>query len=116
MPAVGTDLYNWKNTQSGSGSRGLDHLIEKEIESNEGSTVWRDRKVRLIDCIALKNGAMRSNKWEENYSDFEAHDGMPAVGTKLYNGKRISWAVDLQVRFIRLRRRLNPMKGTPCEK
>jgi hypothetical protein len=30
---------------------------EKESESNEGGTVWRDGKVRLKDCIASKKSA-----------------------------------------------------------
>ena len=34
-------------------------MIEKETESNEGSTVWRDIKVRLQDCIASKNAGKR---------------------------------------------------------
>jgi hypothetical protein len=54
MPAKGTKLYNWKQTQLSSRPAGLDHKIEKEVESNEGSIVWRDRKTRLIDCIASK--------------------------------------------------------------
>ncbi len=46
----------------------LDAMIEKEKEANEGSTVWSSRKVRLINCIALKSSVKHSNKWEENYT------------------------------------------------
>jgi hypothetical protein len=47
--------------------------------------MWRDRKVRLVDCIALKNSVKRSKKWEENYADFEAHNRRSVKGTKLYD-------------------------------
>jgi hypothetical protein len=36
-------------------------MIEKEIEANEGSTVWSVRKVRLIHCIALKSNAKHND-------------------------------------------------------
>jgi hypothetical protein len=38
-----------------SGSSGLDAKIEKEIKANEGSTMWSDRKVRMVHCIVQKN-------------------------------------------------------------
>ena len=37
-------------------------MIEKETESNEGSTVWRDIKVRLQDCIASKVAGKREHE------------------------------------------------------
>ncbi len=32
--------------------------IAKEIEENDGGTVWSDRKDRLKRCIAVKNNDM----------------------------------------------------------
>jgi hypothetical protein len=29
-----------------------------------------------------------SDKWEEQFIDFEAHGGMPALGARLYNWKK----------------------------
>jgi hypothetical protein len=64
----------------------LDAKIKKEIEANEGGTVWRDSKARLLDCIVQKQRVMPSRDvWEENYADFEACDGLPTKGTKEYN-------------------------------
>ena len=57
MPAVGTKSFYWQKTHLSSGPKGLNSKIEKESESNEGGTVWRDRKVRLKDCIASKKSA-----------------------------------------------------------
>jgi hypothetical protein len=51
-----------------SGPAGLDAKIKKEVEVNEGGIMWRVRDV-----------------WEENYTDVEACDGMPAKGAKEYN-------------------------------
>jgi hypothetical protein len=44
MPAKGTKLYIWQKNQLSSVPKGLDAIIEKEIEANEGSTAWRDKK------------------------------------------------------------------------
>ncbi len=52
-------------TQLSSWPSGLDAKIEKEIESNEGSTVYSDRKVRLFYCIARKISVKRSDEHEE---------------------------------------------------
>jgi hypothetical protein len=57
MPAKGTKEYNWKATQLKSGCSGLNAKIKKEIEVNEGGTVWRDRKARMAGCIATKLNA-----------------------------------------------------------
>jgi hypothetical protein len=40
-----------ETTQLSSGPFGLDAKIKKEIEANEGGTMWRHRKARLLDCI-----------------------------------------------------------------
>jgi hypothetical protein len=56
--------------------------MKKEFQTNEGGTVWRDRKVRLLDCITQKTRVMhRRDVWEEICTDFEACDGKPAKGT-----------------------------------
>lgn len=52
-----TVLYDWRKTQLWNGRTDLDYNTEKESESNEGGTVWRDGKVRLKDCIASKKSA-----------------------------------------------------------
>jgi hypothetical protein len=49
MPAKGTPEYNWTKHHLSGGSFGLDGKIKKEIEANEGGTMWRDRKARLFD-------------------------------------------------------------------
>jgi hypothetical protein len=64
----------------------LDAKIKKEIKANEGGTVWRDRKARLLDCVAQKKSVMPSRDvWEENYTKFEAYQGIPKRDTKEYN-------------------------------
>jgi hypothetical protein len=45
MHANGTKSYIWKQPQLSIGPYGMDCKIEKEIEANEGSTMWSDRKV-----------------------------------------------------------------------
>jgi hypothetical protein len=49
MPAKETKEYHWRQTQLSSGHFGLDAKIKKEIEANEGGTVWKDRKARFLD-------------------------------------------------------------------
>jgi hypothetical protein len=44
MPVKGTTEYNQRQTQLSSGHFGLDAKIKKEVEENEGGTMWRDRK------------------------------------------------------------------------
>jgi len=56
MPAAGTTLFNWKQSQL-SKKQGLDNKIEEEHEFNEGVTVWRKRRVRFMNCIAQKKSA-----------------------------------------------------------
>jgi hypothetical protein len=57
MPERDSVLYDWRKTQLRNGRTDLDYNTEKESESNEGGTVWRDRKVRPKDCIASKKSA-----------------------------------------------------------
>jgi hypothetical protein len=39
--------------------------------------------------LAQKNSDMRNNKREEQFKEFEACNGMPAKGTKLYKNDSI---------------------------
>jgi hypothetical protein len=57
MPARGTKENNWKNNQLSNGPFSLNSKIKKEIKANEGGTVQRDRKAKLLDCIATKMSA-----------------------------------------------------------
>ena len=84
MPAVGSTLYNWTRRLSNGH---LDAMIEKEIAENEGSTLWMDRKARLVDCVAQLKGAKKDDKWEEQYVEFKTCVEN-AVGSKLYNWKQ----------------------------
>ncbi len=52
MPEEGTKLYTWQQNQLSNGSAALNAKIGKEIEDNEGSTIWSDQRVRLVNCIA----------------------------------------------------------------
>ena len=88
MHVLGTKLHNWQKNQLSNRPTSLDARIEKEIATNEWGTVWSDRKGRLESSIAQKYRAMRSDKWEEQYAVFQAHMGMPARGTKLYNWQK----------------------------
>ena len=81
VPVKGTKLHTWQMSQM-SGCAGLGYKIEKGTELNDGGT-WSDRKARLKSCITKK----RNNKWEEQYTVFEAHVSMPVVGTTLFNWK-----------------------------
>ncbi len=62
--------------------------IRKEIAENEESTVWRDRRERLLNCVAQKKRDTLGNKWETKYAEFERCVEMPAVGTTLYHWKQ----------------------------
>ena len=86
VPVKGTKLHTWQMSQM-SGCAGLGYKIEKGTELNDGGT-WSDRKARLKSCIAQKNHGMHNIKWDEQYIEFEAHVGVPAVGTTLYNWKK----------------------------
>ena len=56
--AVGSKLYNWKQNWLNK----VDAMIEKEIAENEASTVWTDRKARLVDCVAQLKAVHRVRK------------------------------------------------------
>ena len=58
--------------------------LKKEIAVNDGSTVWRDGRMKLVACIA-KN---EINKWEEQNAEFEDYDGIPKRGIALYKWQR----------------------------
>ncbi len=83
----------------------MDSKIEKENYVNEEGTMWIDKKVRLENCIVQKNCVMSNGNvtWEEQYTEFEACNGMPVKGTTLQNWKKNQMSnVDLLVRIIRL--------------
>ncbi len=58
MPEKGTPLHNWQKNQLRNGDFSLNAKIWKEIEENEGSFVWRERRVELADCVEQKNRAV----------------------------------------------------------
>ena len=66
----------------------MDCKIEKEIESNEGDTMWSDRKLRLVACIVPMKSNCTNDKWEEQFTEIEAHIGMLAKGSALYIWKQ----------------------------
>ena len=41
--------------------------------------------MKLSDCVVQKNRAKIGNVWEKKYAVFESYDGMPEIGTPLYN-------------------------------
>ena len=84
MPEIGTLLYKWQSNQLSNGAFSLNAKNRKEIEENEGSTVWSERRVELSDCIEQKNRTKIGNVWERKYDEFESYDGMPEIGTPLY--------------------------------
>ncbi len=81
MPERESPLYNWQQNQLGNKKASLNAKIWKE----KGSTIWSERRVKLVDCVEQKNRAKISNAWEEKYTEFESYDGMPKRGTLLYN-------------------------------
>ncbi len=66
----------------------LNFKIRKEIEEKEGSTVWRDRRVKLSDCVEQKNRTKRGNAWERKYAELESYDGMPKTGNLLHTWQK----------------------------
>ena len=55
MPKKGTPLYNWQENQlSNTHGSCLNAKIQKEIEENKGSTIFRDQKVKLFNCVEQK--------------------------------------------------------------
>jgi hypothetical protein len=53
MPEKGTRLYTWKQ-QFSNGTGGLNAKIRKELEENEGSTIWSEQRVKLFNCVEQK--------------------------------------------------------------
>jgi hypothetical protein len=56
--------------------------IQHQLPKGHGKWTEEERKARL------SHGSRNSNEWEEKYAEFEAHDGMPAKGTKSYIWKQ----------------------------
>jgi len=88
MPKRGTQLHTWQQTQLSNGAYGLNAKIWKEIEENEGSTVWSERRVELADCVEQKNRAKIGNEWERKFDEFKRCVGMPKRGTQLHTGQQ----------------------------
>jgi hypothetical protein len=85
MPKKGTPLHNWQSTQLGNTHPScLNAKIRKENEENEGSFVWRKRRVELADCVEQKNRANIGNAWERKFNEFKRCVGMPKKGTSLH--------------------------------
>jgi hypothetical protein len=81
MPKKGTLLYTWQQNQlRNTHVSCLNAKIRKEIEENEGSIEWSERRVRLSDCVEQKNSAKM-----KKYDEFESYDGMPKRGIPLYH-------------------------------
>jgi hypothetical protein len=66
----------------------LNAKIREEIEENKGSTIWRERRVKLSDCVEQKNRVKIGNAWEKKYAEFESYDGMPKKGTPLHTWQK----------------------------
>jgi hypothetical protein len=47
-------LHTWQQNQLSNTRFSLNAKIWKEIEENEGSSVWSERRVKLANCIAQK--------------------------------------------------------------
>jgi hypothetical protein len=88
MPEIGTLLHNWQKNQLSNKHDSLNFKIWKEIEEKEGSTLWRDRRVKLSDCVEKKNHTKRGNAWEWKYTELESYDGMPKKGTLLHTWQK----------------------------
>ena len=85
MSKIGTPQHTWqKNQWSNTHPSCLYDKIRKEIEENEKSFVWRERRVELADCVAQKNHAKISNAWEKKYAEFKRCVRMPKKGTPLH--------------------------------
>ena len=77
---------NWQSQQL-SNTHGicLNAKIRKEIEENEGSTAWSERRVKLSDCVEQKNRATIGNAWEKKFDEFKRCVGMPGRETPQYH-------------------------------
>jgi hypothetical protein len=115
MPETGTTLYTWQQSQlSNTHPSCLNAKIREEIEENKGSTVWRERRVKLSDCVVQKNRDKMGIAWERKYAEFKLYEGMPEKGTTLYNWQHIQLGNThpscLNAKF---GRRLKRIKGEP---
>ena len=54
MTEIGTMLYTWQRNQLSNGAVSLNAKIRKELAENKGSTVWRERRVKLANCVEQK--------------------------------------------------------------
>ena len=88
MPERGTPLFNWQQHQLGNDKASLNAKIQKELAENKGSTIWREHRVKLVDCVEQKNCAKICNAWEDKYTEFESYDGMPKRGTPLHTWQK----------------------------
>jgi hypothetical protein len=88
MPERGTKLHTWQQTQFGNGPFSLNAKIREENEENVESTVWREQRVKLFDCVEQKNSAKIGNAWERKYAEFVSYDGMPERGTPLHTWQK----------------------------
>jgi hypothetical protein len=103
MPKKGSPLYSWKDTQLAIRPGGLNARIVKEIENNEGGTVWSDMRDTTKRCVAIKIchtqsvapgiSSMQSskNKW-----------GSLIKEARYIIGNRVSWLLWMRVRGYRL--------------
>ena len=88
MPEKGTPLHTWQlNQLSNTHDSCLNAKIRKEIEENEGS-IWRERRVKLSDCVVQKNRAKIGNVWEKKYAELKRCVEMPEKGTLLHNWQK----------------------------
>lgn len=92
---------------------GLDAKIEKESESNEGGTMWRDKqdsriafRKRIVSWAATSGRSSSQGSKHKLVCLWEAPNNII--------GKWLSWAIDLLVWFLRLRKRENRTKRAPC--
>jgi hypothetical protein len=60
MTEIGTMLYTWQRNQLSNGAVSLNAKIRKELAENKGSTVWRERRVKLANCVEQK----KTKYWE----------------------------------------------------
>jgi hypothetical protein len=58
-------------------------IQKEELAENKGSTIWSERRVKLVNCVVQKNRAKIGNAREEKYAEFVSYNGMPKKETKL---------------------------------
>jgi hypothetical protein len=81
---------NWQKTQLSNGPFSFNAKIRKENEENEWSTIWSERRVKLVNCVDKKNRAKMSIVWEEKYAEFVHTTGCQRKEPCYIIGKRIS--------------------------